>query len=98
MVGMCVADAIGHPLEFMPVVDDPFATGSGFDLATLRYTNPLNAFKLQPGQSVTYILTLPTPPGLGKYTLGMSLSSNSKLNTFVLYWADMQHRNVLVNC
>ena len=65
MVGMCVADAIGHPLEFMPVVDDPFATGSGFDLATLRYTNPLNAFKLQPGQSVTYILTLPTPPPAG---------------------------------
>jgi len=50
VVGMAVADAVGHPLEFLPAVDGPGVSGHRFNLADLTYTEPLNRFKLEPGQ------------------------------------------------
>jgi len=48
MVGMAVGDALGHPFEFMPTVD--FPGNSRFDLASMRFLEESNAFRLQRGQ------------------------------------------------
>jgi ADP-ribosyl-[dinitrogen reductase] hydrolase len=48
LVGMAIGDAVGAPLEFLPVQDVPGA--SRLDLATLTYFEPLNRFRLEPGQ------------------------------------------------
>ena len=49
MVGMAVGDSVGHPLEFLDVVDS--GTGpSSYSLATHKYTRPFNKFSLEPGQ------------------------------------------------
>eukprot|EP00040_Diaphanoeca_grandis_P015921 m.81866 g.81866 ORF g.81866 m.81866 type:complete len:567 (-) comp25461_c0_seq1:46-1746(-) len=50
IVGMCIADAVGHPLEFIDAVDVPYQSGRGWDSKTLEYCNPKNAFYLKPGQ------------------------------------------------
>lgn len=58
MVGMAVADAVGHWFEFLPVVDVPFSSGHGFDLKTFiqsadphdAFTEPHNRFRLKLGQ------------------------------------------------
>uniref|UniRef100_A0A7S1B263 ADP-ribosylglycohydrolase n=1 Tax=Noctiluca scintillans TaxID=2966 RepID=A0A7S1B263_NOCSC len=48
MVGMGVGDALGHPFEFLPVVD---ARGKHFfDLSTLKFHNESNTFNLKRGQ------------------------------------------------
>lgn len=52
MVGMAVCDALGAPLEFLPVCNgdgekDPF---SCFDLNTMEYKGTSNKFRLKPGQ------------------------------------------------
>jgi len=46
MVGMGIADAVGHPFEFLPVVDTP--TQYVFSLG--NYTDEKNAFQLERGQ------------------------------------------------
>eukprot|EP00966_Prymnesium_polylepis_P096407 2234211-Prymnesium_polylepis.1 len=48
MVGMAVGDAVGHPLEFLDVVDRPGA--SSYSLKTHSYTNPFNKFGHKPSQ------------------------------------------------
>lgn len=48
IVGMVVGDAVGHPLEFLPVQDKPVE--SSFDAQLGGYTEPYNKFKLRPGQ------------------------------------------------
>jgi ADP-ribosyl-[dinitrogen reductase] hydrolase len=50
MVGMAVGDALGHPLEFLPVVDEPGPGAAHFDLDRMQYHDALNRFRLQPGQ------------------------------------------------
>jgi len=46
MVGMAVADALGAPLEFVPVCQD----GHSFDPVTLQYSGIHNSHNLKPGQ------------------------------------------------
>ena len=46
VAGLVIADAVGHPFEFMDAVDD----APGFDRATMRYVNQLNRFDLDRGQ------------------------------------------------
>lgn len=46
MVGMGVADAVGHPFEFLPVVDTP----GEYVFKLGQYTKEHNAFSLQRGQ------------------------------------------------
>ena len=46
VAGLVIADAVGHPFEFMDAVDD----APGFDRATMKYTNQLNRFDLDRGQ------------------------------------------------
>lgn len=50
LAGMTVGDAVGHPLEFLPAADEPGSRGSSFDLESMSYSNPNNAFNLLPGQ------------------------------------------------
>ena len=50
LLGMAIADAVGHPFEFMAVCDVVGASGSRYDARTLRYTRALNSFRLLPGQ------------------------------------------------
>eukprot|EP00039_Didymoeca_costata_P018642 m.334334 g.334334 ORF g.334334 m.334334 type:complete len:518 (+) comp17336_c0_seq1:30-1583(+) len=55
MVGMAIGDSVGHPLEFLPVVDEPKSVASDgkqhfFELSTYSYENPKNAFALDKGQ------------------------------------------------
>jgi ADP-ribosyl-[dinitrogen reductase] hydrolase len=50
MVGMAVGDAVGHPLEFLPACDGPEPHAHSFSLHNMSYTNPLNTFRLMPGQ------------------------------------------------
>lgn len=50
IVGMAVGDAVGHPLEFLPAVDKPGSSGHSFLLQNMSHTNPLNTFRLMPGQ------------------------------------------------
>ena len=46
MVGMGIADAVGHPFEFLPVVDTP----SQYVFSLGNYTDENNAFQLERGQ------------------------------------------------
>lgn len=46
MVGMAVGDAVGSPLEFIPVGQSK----SSFDPRSMKVVNPCNRFKLKPGQ------------------------------------------------
>merc|ERR1719440_1931116 len=46
MVGMAVADSVGHMFEFLPIDQE----GSRFDPKTLKVTGAYNKFKLKPGQ------------------------------------------------
>jgi ADP-ribosylglycohydrolase len=52
LLGMACADALGAPLEFMPVCDSVGnnATSSRFDAVTMRYVCALNKFRMKPGQ------------------------------------------------
>mmetsp|Transcript_33600 Transcript_33600/g.88246 ORF Transcript_33600/g.88246 Transcript_33600/m.88246 type:complete len:551 (-) Transcript_33600:159-1811(-) len=50
MVGMAVADSVGHFFEFLPVVDQPFKSGHGVDISNLKYTGTYNQFMLEEGQ------------------------------------------------
>mmetsp|Transcript_11980 Transcript_11980/g.26497 ORF Transcript_11980/g.26497 Transcript_11980/m.26497 type:complete len:452 (+) Transcript_11980:20-1375(+) len=50
MVGMAVADAVGHMWEFQPVVDQPFESDKGFNLEEFKCVNKSNAFGLKMGQ------------------------------------------------
>ena len=47
LVGLAIADAAGHPFEFMPVVDKVGETGQYFDIEKLTWTRPMNRFKLK---------------------------------------------------
>ncbi|CAK0820053.1 unnamed protein product, partial [Prorocentrum cordatum] len=46
MVGMAVADGVGHMFEFLPVGE----SGHVFDMERLVCTGPYNRFRLKPGQ------------------------------------------------
>ena len=46
-MGLAIADAAGHPFEFMPVVDEVGTTGQNFDIAKLTWTRALNRFGLK---------------------------------------------------
>jgi ADP-ribosylglycohydrolase len=50
LVGMAVADAVGHPLEFLPAVDPPATGAPSFDRTSMTYVGELNEFDLKPGQ------------------------------------------------
>lgn len=52
MVGMAVADALGAPLEFLPVANGDGENDSRhfFSLNTMEYSCPSNKFRLKPGQ------------------------------------------------
>jgi len=50
LVGLAIADAAGHPFEFMPVVDEVGKTGQNFDINKFTWTAPMNRFRLKPGQ------------------------------------------------
>jgi ADP-ribosylglycohydrolase len=49
IAGMAIADAVGHPLEFLDACDEAHPT-HGFDLESMTYRNPFNKFRLKPGQ------------------------------------------------
>jgi len=48
IVGMGLGDCYGHPFEFIHVADKP--TKHYFNIKNNTYTNPLNSFRLKPGQ------------------------------------------------
>lgn len=50
IVGMAVGDAVGQPLEFLPIVDTPGSSDHSFNLDDMTYTDPLDRFHLLPGQ------------------------------------------------
>lgn len=50
MVGMAVADSLGHLWEFVDVVDEVGSSGQYFDLKTFKAHNVANQFQLKPGQ------------------------------------------------
>ena len=52
LLGMTCADALGAPLEFMPVCDEPGknAHATRFYKDTMRYVCALNKFRMKPGQ------------------------------------------------
>ena len=46
IVGMAIGDAVGHPLEFLDVVDEP-DPNHRYDPHSLNYTGPFNKFSLK---------------------------------------------------
>lgn len=102
MVGMGVADAVGHPFEFLPVVDKP----GEYVFKLGQYTKEHNAFNLQRGQwtdarrwacvllilsSVCKSIKAPTYGkgfGTGGTMVTTTLSKTTRRGTTVLVWEE----------